>query len=236
MTNLLKNKKQSYIDKESVLAMVSHDLKNPVNAGIMAVKLLENSNLSPLNSYQEELIENIYGSLKYMKNLIENILDRYKLTNNVYRLERISVDFVDFVSKIIEESKYIFTSKKQIIKLDINVQNKIINIDLLEIKRVINNLMSNASIYAPENSKIIISIYEDIVGNVCFSIQNKSKGLNNPKDVFEKFYSNNQPLQSFACGLGLYIAKEIIAAHKGKIFMENIINNFIKVTFILPRK
>ena len=236
MTNLIKNKKQSKADKESMLAMVSHDLKNPVNAGIMAIKLLENSNLSPLNSYQEELIENIYGSLNYMKDLIENILDRYKLTNNTYRLKRISVDFVEFVDNIIEESKYIFINKKQSVQLNINIKNKFIEIDLLEIKRVINNLISNASIYAPENSRIIVSLYENSFDNICFSIENKGKGLDNPCEVFEKFYTNNDSLKSFASGLGLYIAKEIILAHDGEIFMESEINNFTRVTFILPRK
>ena len=42
MTNLLKENQELFEDKESMLAMVSHDLKNPVNAGIMAIKLLEN--------------------------------------------------------------------------------------------------------------------------------------------------------------------------------------------------
>ena len=125
MSDLLKKEDALYHDKESMLAMVSHDLKNPVNAGIMALKLLENNKLSPLNSYQEELLDNIYGSLHYMKDLIENILDRYKLTNNVYKLNFVSIDFSEFVASIVNETKYIFTSKLQSIKIQNELNNKL---------------------------------------------------------------------------------------------------------------
>ena len=81
-------------DKETLLALAAHDLKSPVNAGIMAVKLLEDKKLSPLNSYQKDLLNNLMISLKYMKNLIENILDRYKLQNQAYSINKISVDFI----------------------------------------------------------------------------------------------------------------------------------------------
>ncbi len=234
MGNLLDKENQIFHDKESMLAMVSHDLKNPVNAGIMALKLLENNKLSPLNSYQEELLDNIYGSLHYMKDLIENILDRYKLANNVYKLNLISVDFGEFVASIVDETKYIFTSKFQSVKIQNELKNKYIDIDLLEIKRVINNLISNSSIYSPENSEIIIRLFEK--GNsVYFMIENKGKGIKNPYDVFKKFYTNNSSLKSFATGLGLYIVKEIITAHNGEVFIESEIDNFTRITFSLPR-
>jgi len=235
MTNLLKENKELFEDKESMLAMVSHDLKNPVNAGIMAIKLLENNKLSPLNSYQVELVNNICNSLHYMKDLIENILDRYKLTNNAYKLNHVSVDFIEFVKSIIEESKYILTGKSQFIQLCVELANPFIELDLLEIRRVINNLISNSSIYSPENSQITIRLFEK-ENFVYFEIQNIGKGIKNPNMVFEKFYSSNNTLKSFATGLGLYIVKEIIEAHNGKIFIESEVNNFTKITFALPRK
>lgn len=235
MTSVLKKQKQCFSDKESMLAMVSHDLKNPVNAGILAIKLLENRKLSPLNDYQKELIENIYGSLEYMKDLIENLLERYKLTNDVYTINRSTVNFAEFVSTIIEQAKYIIQSKSQTVKLNIQLDNNTAEIDFLEIKRVINNLISNASTYSPENSQITINLFEN-KNNIVFSIENTGKGIKNPYEVFEKFYTNNNSLKSFATGLGLYIVKEIINAHNGQIFIESKIDNFTKVTFSLPRK
>ncbi len=235
MTKLLDKEHQIFDDKESMLAMASHDLKNPVNAGILAIKLLENDKLSPLNPYQEELIENVNRSLNYMKDLIENILDRYKLTNNVYKIHRTSANFIDIVNFTLEQTKYILSNKSQSIVLNSTIKNDSVEIDLLEIKRVINNLISNASLYSPKYSQIIINLFEKD-DNIYFSIENSGKGIKNPYEVFEKFYTNNNCIKSFSTGLGLYIVKEIISAHNGQIYIESEIDKFTRVTFFIPRK
>lgn len=222
-------------DKETLLALAAHDLKTPVNAGIMALKLLEDKRLSPLSSYQKDILNNLMISMKYMKNLIENILERYKLKNEVYTINKVSVDFIQFVTSVTEECKYIVSEKLQTVKIIAEMQNNLAEIDFLEIKRAINNLISNSSKYSPEMSEILIKIF-DQKDKIGFSIENKSKGLANPHDVFEKFVTGNDNSKSLATGLGLYIVKEIIAAHGGEIFFESEINKFTRVTFILPRK
>ena len=215
--------------------MVSHDLKNPINAGILAVKLLENKTLSPLNPYQEEILENIFTSLKYMKNLIENILDRYKFNNNAYKLNKVSVDFSIFVNSVLDRAKYIFLDKSQTLRLSNSLNNNIVEIDLLEIERVISNLLSNSCRYSPSGSEITICLFEK-GENICFSIENLGAGIQNPCSVFDKFVTNNDNSKTLATGLGLYIVKEIITAHQGEVFIESEVNKFTRVTFILPRK
>ena len=110
-------------------------------------------------------------SLNYMQNLIENILDRYKVNNQVYSISKREIDFVYFVTSVIEEAKYIFSDKNQKVKIFSKIKTGLINLDILEIKRVINNLISNSSKYSPENSQIIIRLFEqgDCLG---FSIEN----------------------------------------------------------------
>ena len=147
-------------DKEALLAMVSHDLKNPVSSGILALKLLQDSKLSPLNPYQQEILGNMRTALGYMKNLIENVLDRYKLDNNVFNIYKVPIDFNLFVNSVISESKYILSDKNQTVNLITSIKNPIIEIDSLEIQRVINNLLSNSSKYSPENSQIKIKLFE----------------------------------------------------------------------------
>lgn len=235
MADLLKHQNGLFDNMETMLAMVSHDLKNPVNAGILAVKLLNNNNFSPLNPYQREILDNIMISLKYMKSLIENILDRYKLDNNVYELHKIPVEFVSFVNTVIEQSKYIFGDKFQTIKLIVDAKNCVIDIDTLEMSRVINNLAANSSRYSKEGSEIIIRIFED-ENNICFSIENNGIGIKNPAEVFNKFVTYNDSSKSIATGLGLYIVKEIISAHGGKVYIESEMEKFTRVTFTLPNK
>lgn len=224
-------------DKEALLAMVSHDLKNPVNSGIMALKLLQDSKLSPLNSYQKEILNSVMAALIYMKSLIENILDRYKFNNKVYKVNKVSVDFIYLVSSVIEESKYIFEEKNQTVKLIINLTNGKIDIDALEIRRVINNLLSNSSQFSPEMSEIIIKIFENNK-KIYLSIENPGHGINldDPNKVFDKFVTSDNSNKYTTSGLGLYIAKEIINAHNGEIFAESEVDKFTRFTLNLPRK
>lgn len=236
MDNSIKEKLNTQ-DKEAILAMVSHDLKNPVCSGILALKLLQDTKLSPLNTYQTELLENLMYGLKYMKNLIENVLDRYKLENKVYHIHKVPVDFIMFLNTTIDEFKYLLSYKKQTIKINSNLKNPNIEIDILELTRAINNLLSNSVKYSPANSEIIVNLFEEN-NNICMSIENEGCNfrLKNPNKIFDKFVSTCNDSKSLASGLGLYIVKEIITAHGGKIFVECEPEKFTRFTFSLPRK
>lgn len=225
------------IDKDTMMAMMAHDLKNPVSSGIMALKLLENKQLSPLNAYQEEILQNLSFGMQYMKNLIENVLDRYKFNNNRYVIKKCPTDVVHLINSIIIETEYLFTEKNQNIKFNNNIKNSFINIDPLEFERIINNLFINATKYSPIKSLIILNASENQQGMV-FSVENPGRGINlkNPNDVLQKFVSCNRESKTIACGLGLYIVKEIVNAHGGKIFVESEVNKFTRITFMLPRK
>ena len=219
-------------DNETMLAMISHDLKTPINASIMAISLLNNRNLSPLNSYQQEILDNIMGSMKYSKSLIEDILDRYKFNNNTYKLNKTRINFINLVSSVIENSKYIFAEKNQKIKLITDVNYPLVGIDTTEIARVINNLISNSSKYAPEKSTVIIRIFDNS-RNIYFSIENQGQCILSPFKIFDKFVTTNVNNKTISTGLGLYIVKKIINAHGGDVFAET--NKNIRVTFYLPK-
>ena len=236
MNNTQKEKNKTQ-DKESLLAMVSHDLKNPVSSGLMALKLLQDTKLSPLNNYQTEILSSLMFGLKYMQNLIENVLDRYKLDNKVYYIHKVPVNFVIFLNSTIDEFKYLLADKNQTVKVVNGLKNTTIEIDILEITRAINNLLSNSAKYSPANSEILIKLSEKS-NNICMSIENKGCNfkLENPNEIFDKFVSMSCDSKSLASGLGLYIVKEIINAHGGEIFVECEPGNFTRFTFTLPRK
>lgn len=236
MNNSL-NQKTKPPDKDTILAMVTHDLKNPVSSGILALKLLQDAKLSPLNPYQKEILDSIMIALKYMKNLIENILDGYKFDNNAYCIHKLPVDFSALVKSVVEESRYIFSDKKQKVTINSNMKNSCIELDALEIRRVINNLIINSSKYSPEHSIIDIKLFDD--NNYVFmSIENSGCGFcfANPNDIFNKFVSINNNSKSLASGLGLFIVKEIINAHGGDVYVESEPEKFTRFTFKLPRK
>lgn len=219
-------------DRDMILALVTHDLKTPINASIMAINLLKNKNMSPLNNFQKEILDDIMGSMKFSKNLVENILYKYKIENNVYFLNKTSVNFVDFANTVIETSKYILRDKNQTLHIIKDINNPFISIDTVEITRVINNLFSNASKYSPQKAKITIRLFDN-TDYIFFSIENPSGKIVNPVEIFEKFVTNSDKTKTLSLGLGLYIVKKIVQAHGGKVFAES--DKTIRITFSLPK-
>lgn len=222
-------------EAETLLATVSHDLKNPIISTIIAIESLNNPKFSPLNTFQKEILENTLSSLKYMKNLVINILDTYRIDHDLMVITKSPINFEGFVQQILAESQYIFNDKNQTINVTSDLKNQLIEIDSLEIKRVIKNLLINASIYSPENSDIKIKLSEKD-NLVYFSIENKGFGIENAENIFNKFSKNNSCKKSISTGLGLFIVKEIITKHAGKIFVESQKNKYTRITFSLPRK
>ena len=235
MNNLVDKKLNSSDNSEALLAMIFHDIKNPVSAGIMAVKLLENPQLSPLNPYQKELIENLNAGFGYMKNLLENFIEKYRYDFDKLNLFMTEADFVGVVNDVVEELKYIFFNCGQTVKIRVDIKNSTLKFDVIEIKRVVQNLLINTSKYSPENFEVQIHLYEDNK-RVYFCIKNKTALRVETDAVFNLFETSAGCSKSVATGLGLYIVKKIITAHKGKISMKNLSDDFMEVTFFLPKK
>lgn len=219
-------------DKDTLLAMVSHDLKAPINASIMAINLLKNKSMSPLNNFQKEVLDDIMGSMKYSKNLVENILDKYKIENNAYTLNKSLVNFPELVNSVTESSKYLLNEKAQTLCIIRDLKEPFIYLDKIEITRVINNLISNSSKYSPQKSQITIRIFDN-KNYIYFSIENPSKETLNPTEIFEKFVTCDQSSKTVSAGLGLYIVKKIIQAHCGQVYAES--KKTTIVTFSLPK-
>ena len=236
--NTLKTKRlqDALLDKkETFLAMVTHDLKSPVNAEICALELLLNNRKSSLDEFQNEIIGDILGAAKYMKNLVENILQKYRTDRGKQILHKTRFSLEMLTVQCVEELQYLLEDKHLEIDTKSSLKNVETYFDCLEIKRVIHNLLINAIEYSNKNSQITINLYEENK-EACFSITNSGTMINleNPNLIFEKCESFAQKQKSIGTGLGLYISKRIIDAHGGRIFAKSE-NSQTTFTFTLPQ-
>lgn len=222
--------------KESFLTMITHDLKSPVNSEIFALEnLLKNFNVSN-DKDKEEIISDILGATKYMKNLLENVLNKYRCENNKYCLIKEKHSIKRLVEETIEETKYSMLNKNQGIHLTNRAKTKFIQMDFYEMKRVLHNLLTNSMEYAPRNSVIEIDISEN-KKYVVFSVKNENNGLviENPQDLFDKFVSQAKKNKKISSGLGLYIAKKTVEAHNGSINVDVKDPKYVRFVFTLPK-
>ncbi len=221
--SILKQKKeneQKTTSKENFIAMITHDLKTPIHAKLLALNLLLKDEFGKLSSEQREILDEILKSTMYLQSMTENILTKYRFENGVITLNKEKICFVLLLQSCLEELKLLFEEKNQTIKTKLDLNDSIISIDLLQIKRVIINLLTNSSDYSPKGSEIIL---ETNIGDkfLTFSIQDFGMGVNadTQENIFDKYVTTKN--KENASGLGLYICKNIIEAHKGTISLES---------------
>ena len=158
-----------------------------------------------------------------MLGLVNTLLEVYKYEAGRLKLVKTPFDFKVLVDECVNQIRTIADSKAQTIEvLYNNVEEYKIFADRNEIRRVITNLLGNAIKYTHNSGSIQIRVeIED--NDLHFAIKDNGEGIfkqDIPK-LFKRFSQGTQEKRSISTGLGLYLSKQIIDAHGGKIWLES---------------
>lgn len=232
----IEKEKQTQNIKQDFISSLAHDLKVPIIAQDNTYDLFLNGNLGELSDVQHCAIKNLKISNNDLKNLVLDLLDAHKLDKQELQPKIKDVNLNNLIQEVIEQNKSILTiqSKEIIFK-----QNCEINypLDSFLIKRVLNNLISNAIFYG-RNTKNITLTLEKKQNNVILSISDEGDGIKE-KDInkiFKKYYTSAKKYSNIGVGLGLYIANKIVLAHNGEIIAKNNIDKGATFSIVLPYK
>ncbi len=231
ITQEIKNK----IQKETFIDILTHDLKNPMRANIRILDLISNNKFGKLNNNLKNIIEELLNSCKFMNYMADNLILKYKNEFNLYELEKEECSIIDLTKEKIYQLSKIIERKKQIIELIIKGNIPKVEIDIVEIGKVINNLIINASEQSIENCKIIIQIEKHKRNvSVSFTDHGYLKKLENLNEIFEEYITCSNKFRKIGFGLELYNCRKIIEAHNGKIWAEKNNNTTSSITFCIP--
>ena len=222
--------------KETFVATLTHDLKTPINAKLKAVEYLLNHLDENVSPDCLEILNEVYNSCKYMQDMVNTLITTYRYNDGKVELKPEHFDLVDLIKNSCSELKYLYLERQQRLKFDFEIYKCEIYADKLEIKRVITNLLSNAISYSCSNSDITIQVM-DSDGKVEVHVINNGKYLyeEDLNLLFEKFVSKGKTYKRAASGLGLYLSKQIIELHGGKIYARRLDQEYI-FGFVLYRK
>jgi PAS domain S-box-containing protein len=222
--------------KTDFIATISHELKTPLTSIMMGASLLEDANVGDLNNRQKRVMENIKEGGERLSLLVNDLLQLSKIQSDraIFNFESCSIlDIIENCTK----SFY-----NQAVERKVNLHYKIdgslpqVVIDPEKITWVVNNLVSNAFKYTDSGNDILISSYvKENDMYVCV----KDTGSGIPPEyldkIFERFIQIKEDSSDpTGTGLGLSIAKEIVEAHRGKIWCESKPGSGSSFIFTLP--
>lgn len=209
--------------REDFIATLTHDLRTPAVAAIQTLEYFLNGKMGVLTEKQQMFLDTMKKSNEDMLGLINTLLEVYKYEAGRLKLLKIPFSFEKLVDECIEQVNPIALSKNQKIEKKYkNLEIAEILADRNEIRRVIINLLGNAIKYTQENGEIEVRAEID-ENDLRFSVKDNGEGIYKqdiPK-LFKRFSQGTQEKRSISTGLGLYLSKQIIDAHGGKIWLES---------------
>lgn len=206
--------------REEVLAIVSHDLRNPLNATTLASSLLQTS--ETISGDEREQLEIIDLSAKRMRRLIEDLLDVTRLEGG----KRLPVECAAVeVEPLVAETHGLFKSeaatKSVTIESDVDDGMPPVYADRHRVLQVLSNLVGNALKFTPAGGSIRVAA-KAIDSRVRFAVSDTGPGIpqEHLHDIFKQYWQAKRT-ERMGAGLGLPIAKGIVEAHGGEIWVES---------------
>ena len=167
--------------------------------------------------------------------LVNTLLEVYKYDASKLELCKTDFNLQSLIKQTYDELKPLAEKKNIEFLLDYPLSDKIrINADRGEIRRVICNLCGNAINYTNDGGNIQISVKQQ-ENDIIFTVQDNGNGI--PKEdipnLFKRFSQGTSKKRSTGTGLGLYLSRQIVEAHGGKIWLESKLNKGSEFSFLL---
>ena len=207
--------------KTTLISTISHELKTPISAILMSLKLLEDNRVGELNDEQKQLSESIKENSNRLLSITGELL-------NMTQVETGRLQLMPKITKPIELIEYaIKANKVQADKfgcqIEVEYPEKIskLFVDSEKIAWVITNLLSNAIRYTPQNGRIIIGAKQE--GDIVeIYVQDFGKGID-PRyhqSIFDRYF-RVPGTKVQGSGLGLSISKDFVEAHNGTLTVDS---------------
>jgi signal transduction histidine kinase len=224
--------------KTEFVSLTAHQLRTPLSAIKWALRMLLDKDIGKINKEQGAFLERIYRSNERMIHLINDLLNVARIEEGRFLYQFTPIQLEELTASTINSFNDKIQKKKMKIKLIVPEKKMpAVKVDAEKIGIVIFNLLDNAIDYSSEKSKIEIS-FSSNYKEITFAIKDNGAGIPNSqkKRIFSKFFrgENVIKMETEGTGLGMFIAKNIIDAHHGKIWFESEEKKGTTFYFTLP--
>lgn len=223
--------------KSDFMATVSHEFRTPLTSLNMTIDILLQGLLGGVSAQQGELLATAKADCERLTKLVKELLNLSRLESGRYQMKKEPVNMQELVDDALKHLRVPFRLKEIAFETTIDATLPNFPADREQLSWVITNLVSNALRYTPAGGKVTITAGREN-GLIQVSVADSGRGIPPEKmeSIFDKFVQVRQATESTpgSVGLGLAIAKEVVEAHGGRIWVTSEMGKGSTFVFTIP--
>lgn len=226
--------------KDRFFAQISHELRTPLNSLYQFLQLFETGTFGPLTGAHKEFIELSLRNATELKSMIEDLMDVARSTTGKLSIRRapVSIDrLLDDVSKLLNP---LVQARKMTLRTLVDDPHVVASCDERRVRQILVNLVTNSIKFGNVGMLITIScrVHPSEVSMVELCVTDQGPGIDADRlpYIFDRLFQieSRKDLHRQGLGLGLFICKELVEAHGGKIDASTPLDGGTEMRFTLP--
>jgi PAS domain S-box-containing protein len=206
--------------KDEFLAMLGHELRNPLAPILTALQLMKLRGTTAVE-HERSVIER---QVNHMVGLVDDLLDVSRITRGKIDLHRARIEVARFVARAIEMASPLLEQQRHSLHVDVPASGLIVDGDEARLAQVVSNLLTNAAKYTEPGGLIAVTAHAD-QGQVVVRVRDNGVGIDPDilPNVFDLFVQEAQAIDRSrgGLGLGLAIVRNLVVLHGGSVHVSS---------------
>lgn len=240
LASLDMSRKQQLQFKDQFLSHVSHELRTPLTSIHQFVTILLDGLAGPVAPEQREHLNTILRSANQLRTMIGDLLEATRAESGKVRIDKQCVVMEDIINHAISMLRAMAEEKKIGLEAGLDRRISLVHADPERVVQILTNLIHNAIKFTPQEGSVMVraQLVEADPEFVYVSVTDTGVGISPEARqlIFERLYQSPNSVDDSrkGLGLGLYIAKELVALHGGRIWVESELGQGSSFSFTLP--
>jgi signal transduction histidine kinase len=225
--------------RSDFISMLSHEIRTPLTSIRESVNMIVEEVMGPITERQHKFLNIASSEIGRICDLLNHLMQASRLEPGKLKVVATAVDCYTLVNGSVDTLKNLARTKGIRISVQCDVHLPNVLGDSQQLRQVILNLLGNAIKFSPQGSRVNVRAEADSDPRlICFTVQDHGPGIGDDELalLFNKYYrAQNVRAHMDGVGLGLSIAKNIIEAHKGSIWVDSHLGRGSTFGFTLPK-
>jgi len=233
-------RKQQLEFKDQFLSHVSHELRTPLTCIYQYVSLIQDGLAGPVSPDQSDHLKIVLKSVNQLRAMIHDLLEATRAETGKMRIEPRCISLGELIRQTVAMMQPTADEKKIGLEIGVDQRLPLVHADPDRVLEVLINLVDNAIKFTPPDGSVLVQacVVEADPGSVYISVTDTGRGISPEArvSIFDRLYQDADSVDSnrSGLGLGLFICREIVRLHQGRIWVSSEPGQGSNFTFTLP--